>query len=253
MKLKDKVAIVTGGGRGIGRAFALRFAQEGAKVVVTQRTTTEIERTASDIKDSGGKALAVAMDIQVPEQINKMVQRTVDEFGRVDILINNAGFYGGLGYKRWDAWSIDEWEQSWGINVVGSWLCAKAAVPYMREQGNGKIINISSTTFQMGFPHLLPYTCAKAALVALTRGMARSLGRYSINVNCIAVGYTTTAASLEMPGRDIEADKEIVSRRCIKREQQPEDLVGTAVFLASDDSNFISGQTILVDGGDCMQ
>lgn len=252
MRLENKVAIITGGGRGIGRAFALRFAQEGAKVVVTQRTTTEIEGTVSEIKASGGNALAVTMDIRDPEQVNKMIQRAADEFGGIDILINNAGFYGGLGHKRWDDWSLEEWRASWDINVVGGWLCAKGVVPYMRERGKGKIVNISSVTFLMGYPGQLPYTCTKAAIIALTRGMARSLGRYLINVNAIAVGYTMTEASANMPGRDAEGEKVLVARRCIRREEQPEDLVGTGVFLVSDDSDFISGQTIVVDGGDNM-
>ena len=252
MMLKDKVAIITGGGRGIGRAYALRFAQEGVSLMLPDIALAEAETTAREIRDSGGKAIAMLVDVRDQEQVNSMAQKTVEEFGGVDILINNAALYGGFGYKRWDAWSMEDWRSSWDINVVGSWLCAKAAVPHMRERGKGKIINISSATFQMGFPHLLPYTCTKAAVVALTRGMARSLGRYSINVNCIAVGYTTSQASLEMPGRDEEADKAIVSKRCIRREQQPEDLVGTAVFLASDDSDFMTGQTIVVDGGDCM-
>jgi len=252
MRLENKVAIITGGGRGIGRAFALRFAQEGAKVVVTQRTTTEIEGTVSEIKASGGNALAVTMDIRDPEQVNKMIQRAADEFGGIDILINNAGFYGGLGHKRWDDWSLEEWRASWDINVVGGWLCAKGVVPYMRERGKGKIVNISSVTFHMGYPGQLPYTCTKAAIIALTRGMARSLGRYLINVNAIAVGYTMTEASANMPGRDAEGEKVLVARRCIRREEQPEDLVGTGVFLVSDDSDFISGQTIVVDGGDNM-
>ena len=252
MRLENKVAIITGGGRGIGRAFALRFAQEGAKVVVTQRTTTEIEGTVSEIKASGGNALAVTMDIRDPEQVNKMIQRAADEFGGIDILINNAGFYGGLGHKRWDDWSSEEWRASWDINVVGGWLCAKGVVPYMRERGKGKIVNISSVTFHMGYPGQLPYTCTKAAIIALTRGMARSLGRYLINVNAIAVGYTMTEASANMPGRDAEGEKVLIAKRCIRREEQPEDLVGTGVFLVSDDSDFISGQTIVVDGGDNM-
>lgn len=253
MRLKDKVAIITGGGRGIGRAYALRFAQEGAALILPDIALPEAEKTAKEIRDSGGKATAMLVDVRDEEGVNNMAQKTAEELGGIDILINNAALYGGLGHKRWDAWSIEDWIVSWEINVVGSWLCAKAVVPYMRERGKGKIVNISSVTFQMGYQGHLPYTCSKAAIVALTRGMARSLGRYLINVNCIAVGYTMTEASLTMPGRDIEGDKLLVSRRCIKREQQPEDLVGTAVFLASSDSDFISGQTILVDGGDYMQ
>ena len=252
MRLENKVAIITGGGRGIGRAFALKFAREGARVVISQRTTAEIERTASEIKDAGGQALALTVDLQNPEQVNSMVQKAVDEFGGIDILINNAAFYSGVGHKRWDDWSLDEWKKSWDINVVGGWLCAKAAVPHMRERGKGKIINISSVTFQMGYQGHLPYTCTKAAVVALTRGMARAVGRYNINVNCIAVGYTMSEASLEMPGRNVDGDKALVAMRSIRREQYPEDLAGTALYLATEDSDMLSGQTIVVDGGDFM-
>jgi len=181
-----------------------------------------------------------------------MVQKAVDEFGGIDILINNAAFYSGVGHKRWDDWSLEEWKRSWDINVVGGWLCAKAAVPHMRERGKGKIVNISSVTFQMGYQGHLPYTCTKAAVVALTRGMARALGRYNINVNCIAVGYTMSEASLEMPGRNVEGDKALIAMRSIRREQYPEDLVGTALYLATEDSDMLSGQTIVVDGGDFM-
>lgn len=252
MRLRDKVAIITGGARGIGRAYALRFAEEGASIVIPDIVLSGAEETAKKIRDSGGKAIALLVDVRNPEQVNDMARKTAAEFGGIDILINNAAFYGGLGHKRWDAWSMEVWKANWDINVVGSWLCAKAVVPYMRERGKGKIVNISSVTFQMGYQGHLPYTCSKAAVIALTRGMARALGRYLINVNCIAVGYTMTEASLTMPGRDAEGDKMLVARRCIKREQKAEDLVGTAVFLASDDSDFISGQTIVVDGGDYM-
>lgn len=252
MRLRDKVAIITGGGRGIGRAYALRFAQEGASIMLPDIGLAEAEATAKEIRDAGGKALAMLVDVRDEEMVNSMAKKTVEEFGGIDILINNAAFYGGLGHKRWDDWSLEEWKRNWDINVVGSWLCAKAVVPYMRERRKGKIVNISSVTFQMGYEGHLPYTCSKAAIVALTRGMARALGRHLINVNCISVGYTTTEASLTMPGRAVEGDKVLVSRRSIRREQQPEDLVGTAVFFASDDSDFISGQTIVVDGGDYM-
>ena len=252
MRLQNKVAIITGGGRGLGRAYALRLAQEGASLMLPDIGLPEAEATAKEIRDSGGKAVAMMVDVRNEEQVNSMAQKTSEEFGGIDILINNAAFYGGVGHKRWDDWSLEEWQKNWNINVVGSWLCARAAVPHMRERGRGKIVNISSVTFQMGYQGHLPYTCSKAAIVALTRGMARAIGRYSINVNCIAVGYTMTEASLTMPGRDVEGDKVLVARRSIKREQQPEDLVGTALFLASDESDFLSGQTIVVDGGDCM-
>ncbi len=252
MRLENKVAIITGGGRGIGRAFALRFAQEGASIMLPDIGLAEAEATAKEIRNSGGKALAMLVDVRDEELVNSMAKKTVEDFGGIDILINNAAFYSGVGHKRWDDWSMDEWSRSWDINVVGAWLCAKAVVPHMRKRGKGKIVNISSVTFQMGYQGHLPYTCSKAATVALTRGMARALGRYQINANCIAVGYTMSEASADMPGRDAEGDKILIARRSIRREQFPEDLEGTALFLASEDSDMISGQTIVVDGGDFM-
>ena len=252
MRLQNKVAIITGGGRGLGRAYALRLAQEGASLMLPDIGLPEAEATAKEIRGSGGKAMAMLVDVRNEEQVNIMAQKTTEEFGGIDILINNAAFYGGLGFRHWDAWTVEEWKRYWDINVIGSWLCAKAVVPYMRERGKGKIINISSASVQGGFQAILPYTCTKAGIISLTRGMARSLGRYLINVNCIAPGYTMTAASLDMAGRSAEGDKAIVSLRAIRRDEQPEDLVGTVLLLASDDSDFITGQTIVVDGGDCM-
>jgi len=252
MRLKDKVAIITGGGQGIGRAYALAFAREGASVMLAQRTLAKVEATAREIRDSGGKAVAMPVDVRDEEQVNKMVEKTVEEFGGIDILLNNAAFYGGIGHKPWDAWTTEEWRQSFDINVIGDWLCAKTVVPYMRQRGKGKIINISSATVHQGYHGMLPYTTTKAAVCSITRGEARALGRYNICVNCIAIGYVLTEASVEMEGvkgREEETDKAIAALRCIRRSQYPEDCVGTALYLASDDADFVTGQTIVVDGG----
>jgi 3-oxoacyl-[acyl-carrier protein] reductase len=252
MRLKDKVAIITGGGQGIGKAEALRFAQEGAAIVVAQRNLAKAEETAREIIAKGGKAIPVQVDVQVPDQVNSMVKAAVDAFGKVNILINNAAFFGGIGYKRWDAWTMDEWDRSFHTNVVGSWLCAKAVVPLMRQQGKGKIINTYSTTANMGFPGLIPYTTSKAAIHTLTKCLARALGRYNITVNTVSPGYVLTDASLQMPGGSREADKKLVETRAIQRESFAEDLGGPALFLASDDSDFVTGQLLIADGGDTM-
>jgi len=252
MRLKDKVAIITGGGQGIGKAEALRFAQEGAAIVVAQRNLAKAEETAKEIIAKGGKAIPVQVDVQVPDQVNAMVKAAVDAFGKVNILINNAAFFGGIGYKRWDAWTMDEWDRSFHTNVVGSWLCAKAVVPLMRQQGKGKIINTYSTTANMGFPGLIPYTTSKAAIHTLTKCLARALGRYNITVNTVSPGYVLTDASLQMPGGSREADKKLVETRAIQRESFAEDLGGPALFLASDDSDFVTGQLLIADGGDTM-
>ena len=181
-----------------------------------------------------------------------MAKKTLERFGKIDILINNAAIYYGIGGRSWDAWSIEDWERMFAVNVLGGWLCIKAVAPHMIAQKKGKIINITSGTFDLGTPVVLPYTCSKAAVIALTRSIARSLGRYNINVNCISPGYTMSEASAEMPGRTEKYDESEIRERCFRRAEQPEDLVGTAIFLASDDSAFVTGQTIVVDGGRIM-
>jgi len=252
MKLKDKVAIITGAGRGIGRAYALRFAEEGAKVVIPEIILENAQKVVQEIKAKGGEGLAFLTDVSDETSTIEMAKKTIEHFGKIDILINNAAIYYGVGFKRWDSWSIEEWDRIFAVNVRGSWLCIKAVAPHMIAQGKGKIINISSGTVDIGFPHILPYTCSKGAIIALTKAMAKALGRYGINVNCISPGYTLSEASLEMPGKVAGEDQAVLSR-CFRRQEYPEDLVGTAVFLASEDSAFITGQTIAVDGGEVMR
>ncbi len=252
MRLKDRVAIITGGGQGIGKAISLRFAQEGAALMLAQRTLAKVEETAKEIRDAGGRAIAMAVDIRDEEQVNRMVQRTVDEFGGIDILVNNAAFYGGHGHKAWDSWPYEQWKDSFDINVVGGWLCAKAVAPHMRQRGKGKIVNISTATVHQGYQGMLPYTTTKAGVCSITRGEAKALGRYNICVNCIAIGYVLTEASVEMEGikgHEEEADKAMIALRCIRRSQYPEDLAGPTLFFASDDADFVTGQTLVVDGG----
>jgi len=253
MRLRDKVAIITGAGRGIGRAFALGFAQEGAKVILAEILIENADRVAEEIRTKGGTAIALYTDITNEEDVFKMVEETVAKYGTVDILINNAALYYGIGWRPWDSWEKTEWDKILSVNVTGSWLCAKAVTPYMIKQKSGKIINISSTSFYMGFPAHLPYTCSKGAVIALTRSLAVALGRYNINVNCIAPGFTMSEASKEMPGMDTKKMERGVGQRCFRRVEQPEDLLGTAIFLASNESDFITGQSIVVDGGDIFQ
>ena len=252
MRLKDKVAIITGGGQGIGKAIALRFAQEGAALMLAQRTAAKVEETAKEIRDAGGKAIAMSVDIRDEAQVKKMVERTVKEFGGVDILVNNAAFYGGHGHKAWDSWSLEHWRASFDINVYGGWLCAKTVALYMKQRGKGKIVNISTATVHQGYQGMLPYTTTKAGVCSITRGEAKALGRSNICVNCLAIGYVLTEASVEMEGikgREEDADKAMIALRCIRRSQYPEDIAGPALFFASDDADFVTGQVIVVDGG----
>ena len=253
MRLKDKVAIITGAGRGIGRAYALRFTEEAAKVAICDIDVSALDKVANEIEAKGGEVLAVRTDVSDEASVGELVKKTMERFGKIDILINNAAIYYGIGFKPWDSWTTEDWERIFAVNVRGSWLCTKLVVPHMMARGTGKIIYVASTTTDTGVSVILPYTCSKGAIIALTRAMARALGRYGINVNCISPGYTMTEATLEMPGRDSRADEVQLRGRCFRRHEYPEDLVGTAVFLASDDSAFITGQTIVVDGGEVMR
>ncbi len=249
MKLKNKVAIITGGGQGIGEEYALGFAREGAKVVVADINIANAEKVAAEIRKNKGEALAVHVDVSSESETMAMAKKVIGTFGKIDILVNNAAIYYGLSMKPFDVWTVDEWDRMFAVNVKGAWLCAKAVVPHMVTQGKGKILNISSGTFQLGFAYLLPYVAGKGAIVAITRCLARELGEKGINVNCIAPGFTMSEASKKMASEAKGMAETVVGMQCIKRGEQTTDLVGAAVFLSSGDADFITGQTLLVDGG----
>ena len=249
MRLKEQVAIITGAGRGIGREFALRFADEGAKVVIAEIDSANAGKVAKEIEARGGQALALHTDVSDEASTEEMAQKTIKKFGRIDILINNAAIIYGIGAKPWNARRPEEWDKIFAVNVKGAWLCCKAVVPFMISQGGGKIINLTSATHFTAEGQIIHYTCSKGAVISLTRVLAKELGKHSIRVNCIAPGRTLSESSLDQTGVPPNIEEMVVRTRCLKRSEQPEDLVGTAVFLASDDSAFITGQTILVDGG----
>jgi 3-oxoacyl-[acyl-carrier protein] reductase len=250
--LEGKVAIITGAGRGIGRAFALKFAQEGAKLLLPDISLERAEDTVKEIKAKGGEAVAMQTDISAEKDTKKMAEKVIQQYGKVDILINNAAIWYGLEITPWDAWTVEEWDRIFSVNVRGSWLCCKAIAPLMIKQSKGKIINIASGVAKVPAAQLwLPYACSKGAVYTLTHALARALGPSGINVNAIAPGLTASEASLAQ--RDSKKTLEIVaSERSIQRLEEPTDLVGTAVFLASADSDFITGQVIYVDGGIVM-
>ncbi|HLB12684.1 MAG TPA: 3-oxoacyl-ACP reductase family protein [Dehalococcoidia bacterium] len=250
-RLEGKVAIVTGGGQGIGRSYALRLASEGSAVVVADIESEAAKRVAAEIERRGGKALALHTDVAGEESTLEMARATVQRFGRIDVLVNNAAlFIPLLPNKPFMAIPTQEWDQVMAVNLRGLFLCVKAVFPHMKAQGKGSIINISSATVWDGTPGFLHYVTSKGGVIGFTRALAREMGEYGIKVNAVTPGLTETER-LTGPSQDAQMDR-LASLRCFKRRQRPEDLVGTIVFLASDDSDFITGQAINVDGGRMM-
>jgi len=250
MILKEKVAIVTGGARGIGKSCALLLVEEGARVVIADIIDAIGVRRA--IEESGGQVLTLYTDVSEEESTKEMAYKTIERFGRIDILINNAANFASLGKKPFYEISEREWDEVMKVNLKGTFLCCKAVYPQMKKQGRGKIINMSSGAFFSGFPHFLHYVSSKGGLIAFTRALAREVGDDGICVNAIAPGYTLSDVIREKPTESEESRKAIISSRCIKRDEVPEDITGTLVFLASGDSDFITGQTIVIDGGSAL-
>ena len=248
MRLKDKVAIVTGGGVGLGKAYAQGLAKEGAKVVVADIQEAEAKKVAADIQQGGGDAIAVSVDVTSPEKTQSMAEAALKRYGRIDALVNNAGLYSALKKKPFMEIDPEEWDRVMSVNVKGLFLCVKAVYPAMKQQGKGKIINISSGTALGGSPFFLHYVSSKAGVIGFTRALAREVGDDNICVNSIMPGLTISGSNQEgvMTAEQL-ADRR--KRRCLQRDQYPQDLVGTVIFLCSDDSDFMTGQSISVDGG----
>jgi len=247
MRLKGKVAIVTGGARGLGKAYALRLSEEGARIVVTDiLDSTPVKH---EIEGNGGEALALYGDVSDEESVNEVARKTIERFGKIDILVNNAGIFANVNKKPFHEISCQEWDRIIKVNLTGTFLCCKAVYPQMKQQGKGKIINVSSSTFFVGIPNLVHYVTSKGAIVAFTRALARELGNDGISVNAIAPGFTLSEAVQGNPTFPQQSQEIVVDSRCFKRDEKPGDLLGTIVFLASDESDFITGQTIVVDGG----
>jgi 3-oxoacyl-[acyl-carrier protein] reductase len=244
--LDGKSAIITGAGRGIGREYALRFAVEGAKVTIAEINVENGKKVAEEICSLGGEAISVPTDVSDENSTQRMADQVAAEFGKIDILVNNAGIYYGLPHKSLLDISLEEWNRIMAVNSTGPFLCTKAVVPYMKKIGKGKIVNQSSTTVHVGSAYLLHYVTSKGGLIAMTRALARELGEFNINVNAIAPGFTLSEAGKL---RDLEFQKALANSRSLKGDLYPKDIVGTAVFLCSEDSDSITGQTIVVDRG----
>lgn len=250
--LKDKVAIITGAGRGLGKAFALRFAEEGARLLLPDISLERAQNTVKEIKARGGEAAAMLTDISEEKDTQQMAEEVMRRYGRVDILLNNAAMYYGVKRREWYAWTVEDWDRMFEVNVRGTYLCCKAIAPLMVKVGRGKIINIASDVFRVpGAFNLLAYACSKSAVYTLTQALARALGPSGINVNSIAPGLTATEASLGQDGNKQTFDATI-EMQCLKRREEPTDLPGAAVFLASADSDFITGHYLVVNGGSVL-
>jgi 3-oxoacyl-[acyl-carrier protein] reductase len=242
--LDNKVAIVTGGARGLGKVYCLKMAEEGAKVVVADILVREAEATASEIKAKGGAAIAVKADVTSEADTQQMAEEAVKKFGRIDILVNNAGFYHGMTRKPFNEIPSEEWDKMMDVSAKGTWICCKAVFPQMKKQGKGKIINISSEAVFAPTKGLIHYTAAKAAVIGITRVLAGELGQYGICANVVVPGVIDTPATRSY----VNMEKLDASSVPMGRFGRPEDVVGAIIFFASDDSDFISGQTLLVDG-----
>lgn len=246
-RLKDKVVVITGAAQGIGAAFALGMAEEGAKVVIAARSDSSA--VVNQIIAFGGQAIGCNVDVNDNASLQAMVEKTEAEFGPIEVLINNAALFSSITLKPFTEIDEDEWDQVMKVNVRGPFQCAKAVIPSMRKNGRGKIVNISSGTFLRGAPMFCHYVSSKGGVVGLTRGLASELGKDNILVNCIMVGLTESEG-VKNHKQILGAAKEgTLAARIIKRAMVPDDLIGTVNFLSSEDSDFMTGQCVNIDGG----
>ena len=245
-----KIVVVTGAGQGLGREYALAFAEAGAIPVLAEIDRDNLATVEAEIRDRGGECLAIQTDVGAPDSVESMVATTLKAHGRVDVLVNNAAIFATIPRRSFDEIPYEEWNRVIHVNVTGSWLCAAAVAPAMRAAGQGRIVNISSGTVPQGVPGLMHYVSSKAAIVGMTRALARELGDHNINVNAVMPGYTET--EIEHAGMDESGRGHIQQIRILKRPETPDDLIGLLLFLASPGSAFITGQCIACCGGEVM-
>lgn len=251
LSIEGKVVIVTGGGKGIGRVYCTELAKAGCKVVAADIDDAANADTVAAIRDAGGDAIAATTDVSDEAATQAMAAKTIEAYGRIDGLVNNASLMSVLERRDWHLIPVDEWDRVQEVNMRGVFLCCKAVFPQMKEQQSGAIVNISSGRFWNGTPNRLHYSTSKAGVIGLTRSLAREVGPDNITVNAITPGFTLSDTQISSSG-DYAKNNAPPSDRCIQRHQYPEDLCGAVMFLMTAGANFISGQTINVDGGQHM-
>jgi len=238
-RLENRVAIVTGGATGIGKAIAARLARDGAKVVV------------ADLQKAAHGTLNLQVDVSREDQVERMAAETVKALGRIDILVNNAAIFSTLELRPFERIPVEEFRKVMEVNIMGVWLCCRACAPHMRKGGYGRIVNLASGAPLKGVPLFLHYISSKGAVIAMTRGLARELGKDGITVNSLAPGFTLSE-NVAKQAEHVQQGERTRLTRAIPRDETPEDLVGTVSFLASEDAAFLTGQTLVVDGGSAM-
>jgi 3-oxoacyl-[acyl-carrier protein] reductase len=249
--LAGRTIIVTGGGKGIGKVYCRHLAAAGARLIVADIDGEASVEVAKEIVSKGGVAVAEPTDVSDEKAVGRMAEAAIEAFGRIDGLINNAALMSDLPRQPWHQLEAEEWDRVMAVNLRGMFLCCRAVYPQMKKQGKGKIVNISSSRVWAGAPDRLHYTTSKMGVVGLTRALAREVGDDNIVVNAVAPGFTLSETQVATSSNEYLASKRN-DRRALKRAQVPEDLVGVVMFLLSDASNFMTGQTITVDGGHMM-
>lgn len=246
-RLDGRVAVITGSAQGIGWVYAEAMAKEGAKIVIND--VTDCEKPAQALRDSGAEAIGIQADVTDLGAMEEAVQRTVDVFGSVDVLVNNAAIFAGLQRRSFFDIPMDEWDKVIHVNITGTFVPIRAFAQQMKKQGSGKIVNISSAVVATGIPDFVHYTTSKSAVIGMTRAMARELGPSGISINAVMPGYVMAPSN---EGNPKSVDDMNVSRRSIQRTGYPADVVGTVLYLSTSESDFVTGQSIIVDGGICF-
>lgn len=248
MTFDNKVVLITGAARGLGRVYALEFARHGARVIASD--LHDSADTVAACRASGAEALGIISDVTDFDSVSRLAESAASRFGRIDVLINNAAMFGNLTFGAFDTLSESEWDAAMAVNVKGVWNCCRAVVPVMREAGGGAIVNVSSLAAVYGMPNGLHYTASKAAVIGLTRGLAREVGKHDIRVNAVAPNIVETEAADEFFGEKRQKVLDATrAQQAIRRTLEASDLAGTVLWLAGDSSRHVTGQTIMVDGG----